>query len=116
MALSVTIKDEAKYAAADRMAGGTSLLQAKYAVFVDSAATPVRTQWSWAGVELPCVEGGVDFALSDWIAVGPWASLTFARFTSDSAKPEGSDEVSGAVRGRTVHRWTSAGLQATLKL
>lgn len=42
MALTVTISDAAKAAAADRMAGGTSLLQAKYVVFVDSAATPVR--------------------------------------------------------------------------
>jgi opacity protein-like surface antigen len=81
-----------------------------------SGAGPVRTQWSWAGPELPYVEAGADFAVSSWIGVGPWASLSFARYTSDSVKSDGSDEVSGPTRGRTVHRWVSAGLQATLRL
>jgi opacity protein-like surface antigen len=80
------------------------------------AGAPVRTKWSWAGPELPYLEAGADFAVSSWIGVGPWASISFARFTSDSVKLEGADEVSGATRGRTVHRWVSAGLQATLRL
>lgn len=81
-----------------------------------SSATPSRTQWSWAGVELPSLAAGVDLALSSYLGVGPWASLSFARYTSDSAKAEGSETVSGAVRGRSVHRWLAGGLQATLKL
>lgn len=88
-----------------------------YATVRDAARTgPGRTRWSWAGVELPYVEVGADLALSRWLAVGPWASLSFVRFTSDSVRAEGADEVSGAVHGRTVHRWLSAGLQATLRL
>jgi hypothetical protein len=81
-----------------------------------SSGTPSRTQWSWAGVELPSLEAGADVALSSYLGVGPWASLSFARFTSDSAKAEGSETVSGAVRGRSLHRWVAGGLQATLKL
>jgi hypothetical protein len=73
-------------------------------------------RWSWAGVELPYLEAGLDLAVSSWIAVGPWASLSFTRFTSDSVTVEGADEVSGAVHGRTVHRWISGGLRATLRL
>ena len=81
-----------------------------------AAATPARTEWSWAGLELPFLEAGADVAISDRIGVGPWGSISFVRFTSDSAKVEGAAEVSGAVRGRAVHRWLSGGLQATLKL
>lgn len=81
-----------------------------------AAATTARTEWSWAGIELPFLEAGADVAISDRVAVGPWGSISFARFTSDSAKTEGATEVSGAVRGRVVHRWISGGLQATLKL
>jgi hypothetical protein len=78
--------------------------------------TAARTSWSWAGVELPYVEAGADVALSSWIGVGPWASLSFARYTSDSVKVEGSETVSGATHSRTVHRWIAGGLQATLRL
>lgn len=81
-----------------------------------SGAVGARTRWSWAGVELPYLEAGVDLAVSSWISVGPWASLSFTRFTSDSVTVEGTDEVSGAVHGRTVHRWMSGGLRATLRL
>lgn len=81
-----------------------------------SGPTPVHASWSWAGPELPHLEAGADWVLSDWIAVGPWASLSFAWYTSDSVTRDGSDEVSGATRGRTVHRWAAAGLQATLRL
>lgn len=81
-----------------------------------SGAAPGRTRWSWAGPELPYVEVGADVALSSWIAVGPWASISFARYTSDSVKPDGGEEVSGATHGRTVHRWVAGGLKATLRL
>lgn len=81
-----------------------------------ASPSPGRTRWSWAGIELPYVEAGADVALTDWIGLGPWASLTFARYTSDSVRVEGSDTVSGAIRGRTVHRWVAGGLQATLRL
>ena len=44
MGLTLTVSDIAKQAAANRMAGGTSLLQAKYVLFVDGVllGVPVR--------------------------------------------------------------------------
>lgn len=81
-----------------------------------SGAGGVRTEWSWAGTDLPYLEAGVDVALTRWVGVGPWASISFGRYTSASVKPDGGEEVSGATEGRTVHRWISAGLQATLRL
>lgn len=79
-------------------------------------ATAARTEWSWAGLELPFVEAGADLALSDRIGIGPWMSLGFGQFTSDSVRGGNGQTVSGAVHGRAAHRWLSGGLQATLKL
>ena len=42
MALTTTLSTAAKAALASRAAGGSSLFQPKYLVFVDAAATPVR--------------------------------------------------------------------------
>ncbi|HEX9400323.1 MAG TPA: hypothetical protein VF912_09460 [Anaeromyxobacter sp.] len=80
------------------------------------AATAARTEWSWAGLELPFIEAGLDVAVSRQVGVGPWASVGFGRFTSESVRPEGGTTVSGAVHGRTTHRWFTVGLRATLKL
>jgi hypothetical protein len=79
-------------------------------------ATGMHTEWSWAGVELPVVEAGADVAVTERIGVGPWAGLTFARFTSQSVKVDGGTGVNAGVLHRASHRWLSAGVQATLKL
>lgn len=42
MALTATLSTAAKAALANRAAGGSSLFQPKYVVFVDGAATPLR--------------------------------------------------------------------------
>jgi hypothetical protein len=73
-------------------------------------------EWSWFGLELPFATLGVDWAVSERIAVGPWASATVARFTSDSVRASGGETVSGSVQDRAVHGWISAGLKATLRL
>jgi opacity protein-like surface antigen len=78
--------------------------------------TGLHTDWSWAGVELPFVEAGADVAVAERIGVGPWACLTFARFTSQSVKVESGTSVGGGVHARAPHRWLSGGVQATLKL
>jgi hypothetical protein len=79
------------------------------------AATSSEVEWSWAGLELPLVEAGVDVAITDRVAVGPWASLTLARFTSESIEAGGGTR-SGKIQDRASHRWLSGGLKATLKL
>lgn len=78
-------------------------------------ASGAELEQSWAGVELPFVEAGVDLALGDRIAIGPFASLSFVRFTSETTRGAGG-KVSGTVQGRAQHRWLGAGLRATLKL
>ena len=70
---------------------------------------------SWLGLEVP-VEVGLDLALSDVFTLGPYASVSFAQFTSDSARPPGGPTTSGAVEERATHGWIQAGLKATLKL
>lgn len=80
------------------------------------AVSAAHVEWSWAGVELPFVEAGLDVALSDRVGLGPFASLSFVRFTSASARADDGAKVSGAVTGRAVHRWVSAGLRVTVRL
>jgi hypothetical protein len=79
------------------------------------AATSSEREWSWAGVELPLVEAGVDVAVTDRLGVGPWASMTVARFTSESVEA-GSGTTSGKIQDRATHGWLSGGVKATLKL
>jgi hypothetical protein len=81
-----------------------------------SAAPPAHYEWSWAGVELPFVETGFDLAVSQRVGVGPWASLTIARFTSESSEKDDGGTVTHKIQDRAYHGWISGGLKATLKL
>jgi opacity protein-like surface antigen len=80
-----------------------------------NSATSSEFESSWAGLELPLVEAGVDVAVSDRVAIGPWASFTVARFTSESVEA-GGGTTSGKIQDRAAHGWLSGGLKATLKL
>src|SRR5512133_3238234 len=85
------------------------------------ATTPIAgggvTAWelSWYGLEVP-VEAGLDLAISDVFTVGPYASVSFAQFTSASKKKPGEPTTSGAIDRRATHGWGQAGLKMTLKL
>ncbi len=70
---------------------------------------------SWYGLEVP-VEAGLDLAVSDVFTIGPYASVSFAQFTSASARPPGGATASGAIDKRATHGWGQAGLKMTLKL
>ncbi|HEX9050952.1 MAG TPA: hypothetical protein VF841_10505 [Anaeromyxobacter sp.] len=72
-------------------------------------------QLSWYGVEVP-VEVGLDLAISDVFTLGPYATVSFAQFTSASARPPGGATASGAIDRRATHGWGQAGLKMTLKL
>jgi hypothetical protein len=80
------------------------------------AAGGAAYEWSWFGIELPIVEAGVDVTVSERFSVGPFASATVARFTSESARAIGGATDSGEVPGRRTHGWLSAGIKATLRL
>ncbi len=77
--------------------------------------SPAAWELSWYGLEVP-VEVGLDLAFSDVFTLGPHASVSFAQFTSASAKPPGGSTVSGASDTRATHGWGQAGLKMTLKL
>ncbi len=70
---------------------------------------------SWYGLEVP-IEAGLDLAFSDVFTLGPYVSVSFAQFTSASAKPPGGATASGAIDQRATHGWGQAGLKMTLKL
>jgi hypothetical protein len=80
-----------------------------------NAATSSEWERSWAGFELPFVEAGLDVAVSPRVGLGPWASFTLGRFTSESVEA-GSGTTSGKLHDRADHSWLSAGLKATLRL
>jgi hypothetical protein len=82
----------------------------------NAAAGGVPYEWSWFGLELPFVEAGVDLAVWERVTIGPWISWTLARFTSDSARAEGGETVSGSVADRAQHGWYAGGIKATLHL
>jgi hypothetical protein len=83
----------------------------------DPVAAPGGTPRRWAGIELPLVEAGVDLAVTDRISLGPYASVTFAQYTSVARRPAGGGSSdTSAVDERVTHRWMQAGLKMTLRL
>ncbi len=78
--------------------------------------TPGRFERTWRGIELPLVEGGIDFSLSARLRIGPYVAASFARFTSLTLKRVGGTATSGEVEPRANHGWIQAGVKARLAL
>jgi hypothetical protein len=93
---------------------GIEILDATVAL--EAPAAPGASELRWMGVEVPVVEGGLDLAISDLIAVGPYASVSIGWFTSDAVKPPGGATSTGAIDDRATHGWAELGLRATLRL
>ncbi len=74
------------------------------------------TEWSWAGIEFPLMDAGVDFAVSRRLSLGPYAALSVASFTSMWKRPPGGPTASGSIEERTSHAWAQIGLRAAIKL
>ncbi len=91
---------------------GVEVLKAKV---WDPALLGITTS-TWAGIELPFVEAGVDVAVSQRLSFGPYAALSAAYFTSVSHRPPGGGTTSRSIEGRASHAWAQAGLKATLRL
>lgn len=71
---------------------------------------------SWAGVELPLVEAGVDITVSRFFVVGPFVTFTASRFTSVSQRTVGAPATNESIDARATHGWLAAGLRAMLLL
>lgn len=80
------------------------------------AATGEITAVSWAGVEAPVLEAGLDVALSDYAGVGPWLSASLSHFTTGSARDAEGDTSAGRIEARGRHGWISGGVKLTLRL
>jgi hypothetical protein len=82
----------------------------------DPGATPVRRELTWAGLELPLLDLGVDVRISPRFSLGPYLSVSFGRFTSRSERPEGGSTARDPIDHREAHGWGQAGLKATFLL
>jgi hypothetical protein len=71
---------------------------------------------SYGGVEAPLLEAGLDIALSPRFSVGPWASWSFAWFTSRDTEVPGFGGFSEPIHGSTYHGWLELGLKVSFKL
>lgn len=75
----------------------------------------LASELSWFGLEVP-VELGFDLEISDVFTLGPYATVSFAQFTSASVKPPGGATTTTTIRDRATHGWAQVGLKATFKL
>jgi hypothetical protein len=84
----------------------------------DSASAAVLTQ-SVTGFEYLSAHFGVDFALADWFAVGPYLSFAAGSYGSTDVSCEGDcDGVgtgSGDIVNTTLHTWTFFGVHALVQ-
>lgn len=79
-------------------------------------ATPVRRELTWAGLELPLAELGVDVRVAPRVSLGPYVSVSFGRFTSRSERPVGGSAARDPIDHRDAHGWAQAGLKVTFLL
>jgi hypothetical protein len=70
---------------------------------------------TFAGIEFPLVEGGLDVELSPRFSLGPWAAVSLGQFTSRTTELGGSDR-RDPIDDRALHWWYQGGVKATIKL
>jgi hypothetical protein len=74
------------------------------------------SEFSYAGLELPLLEGGVDVALSPYVSMGPYVSWSLGTFTSFRVETPGLSDIDGRIDDRALHSWFEVGVKGTLKL
>ncbi len=73
-----------------------------------SAASGLETRSTLQGFEILHVQGGGEWRAAPGFAVGPWVSLSLARYGSlETTTPLGSQP---DVSGKTIHLWLQLGL------
>lgn len=93
---------------------GVEILQAEVQG-PDPGAPPGEYESKWAGIEIP-LELGLDVRISDRVALGPYATVSLAKFTSVEAHAVGGSGPTGSIEGRELHGWVQGGLRATFRL
>jgi hypothetical protein len=83
-------------------------------------ATEKRTRGStvttsWSGFELLAVQGGVEWRLGDWLALGPFGLVSVGRYAHVTVDT-GFDSASDAIASKSVHAWFQLGVRGRLAL
>jgi outer membrane protein len=83
-------------------------------------ATEERTQGStvatsWRGFELLAAQGGIEWRLGRWVALGPYALASVGRYAHVSVDT-GIESASQAVPSTAIHGWFQLGVRGRLVL
>lgn len=74
------------------------------------------SDFSWAGLELPLLEAGLDLALSPRATLGPYVAWSIGQFTRYGVSTPGFADISGHIQDHAIHTWFQIGVKGTLKL
>jgi hypothetical protein len=66
------------------------------------------------GIELARLSGGLDFRLTRGFGMGPFASVSIARFTHERTEVRNLVTFSGNIDQPAVHAWLSIGLRMVI--
>jgi hypothetical protein len=72
-----------------------------------------RIEQRWTGIDLPLLEVGLDVALSDRVALGPFLSGSLSRFLTYAGTDSGATTRT-AIADRSYHGWAELGLRVTV--
>jgi hypothetical protein len=92
-------------------------LDLENAVDVDGDGAPdADGERSFAGLELPLLEAGVDVVLSHRVRIGPYVAFSPAQFTTVEVEAPGAPGTRERIERRATHAWLQGGLKVTLDL
>jgi hypothetical protein len=75
----------------------------------------VFTDFTFSGWQLPLVEGGMDFALSPYVTLGPYVAWALGRYR-DVDVSQGGASLSSHISDQSYHSWFQIGVKGTFKL
>jgi hypothetical protein len=75
----------------------------------------VFSDFSFSGWNLPLVEGGVDFALSPNVTIGPYVAWALGRYRHVEVDQPGLN-ISSDIDNEAYHSWFQIGVKGTFKL
>lgn len=78
--------------------------------------TGVTTEFTYAALEFPLLEGGLDIALSPRFSLGPYVAISLGYYTSVTTDLGGGSERRDPIDEKALHTWIQGGVKASLKL
>ena len=78
-------------------------------------ANDVFTDFTFSGWQFPLLEGGMDFALSPNVALGPYVAWALGRYRDVDAT-QGGVTFSSHINDQSYHSWFQIGVKGTFKL